>query len=146
MKNIIVALDFRENSGLLIDQAASIAKAFNAKIWLIHTANDDPKFIGFKVGPQYIRNLKAEELREEHSMLQKLSDELNKGGITSEGLLISGKAVEAILDEAKQLKADLIVVGHHSQSLLSQALMGDTSSEIIRKSGIPLLVVPIISG
>ena len=70
MKNILVTIDLEDHAEQLIGHAAEWAKAFGAKVWLMHVAAPDPDFVGYEVGPQYIRDGRAEELREEHRMLQ----------------------------------------------------------------------------
>lgn len=62
MKNILVTIDFNENENLLLDKAYQMAKAFGAKLWLMHIAAPDPDFVGYDVGPQYIRDARATEL------------------------------------------------------------------------------------
>lgn len=143
MKNIIVTLDFEEHNTVLMDKAVELAKKFGSKVWLIHIAMEVPDFVGYRVGPQYIRDSRAEELRTEHRMLQSYSEKIRKMDVECEGLLISGATVEAILAEAEKLKADLIVIGSHEHSFLFEALLGSTTSLLVKKSRIPLLVVPI---
>jgi nucleotide-binding universal stress UspA family protein len=47
-----------------------------------------------------------------------------------------------VLSEAKRLHAELIVVGSHGHGLLYDALLGSVSADILRKSSLPVLVVP----
>jgi hypothetical protein len=56
MKNISGNIDFTENESLLIDKAFEMAKSFDSKLWLMHIATADPDFVGYEVGPQYIRD------------------------------------------------------------------------------------------
>lgn len=143
MKNILVSIDFDNNEKNLIEIAFQFAKPFGSKLWLIHIAQPDPEFIGYDVGPQYIRDFRASELREEHKLLQKYSKEITERGVESDGLLIQGATVEMVLEEAKKLKADLIVTGHHEHNFFYNAFVGSVSSEIVKKSKIPVLVVPL---
>ena len=78
MKNIMVAIDFINNEKLLIDTAYLMAERFDSKIWLIHIAAPEPDFVGYEVGPQYIREFRAEELRKEHKLLQEYTNTLKK--------------------------------------------------------------------
>ena len=71
MKNIAIALDLSNSSTVLIEQAKVLARANDAKIWLIHIAAPDPDFIGYDVGPKYIREDRADILKEEHFRLMK---------------------------------------------------------------------------
>lgn len=74
MKNILVTIDFDVKTTLLIDNAYKLANAFGSKVWLVHIAAPDPDFVGYEIGPQYIRDNRAYELREEHRQLQNFSN------------------------------------------------------------------------
>ena len=143
MKNIFLALDFEEKASLLVEHAMQLAKSFGAKVWIVHIAAPDPDFIGYKVGPQYIRDTRATELRGEHRFLQTVAKDFADKGMDAEALLIQGPTVEMILDEAQKLNSDLIITGSHDHGFLHNALHGNTAKELLNKSKIPLLIVPI---
>jgi nucleotide-binding universal stress UspA family protein len=142
MKNILVTIDFNSMEQLLVDKAFQLAEKFDSKIWLLHIAAPDPDFVGYEVGPQYIRDFRASELRKEHKLLQGFTDALKKKGTNAEGLLVQGATIEVIMEEAKKLNADLIITGHQEHSFLYQAFMGSVSRETMKKSKIPVLIVP----
>jgi nucleotide-binding universal stress UspA family protein len=144
MENILVSIDFDGSEKLLMEKAFQFGKAFNSKIWLVHIAAPDPDFIGLDVGPQYIRDSRAEELRAEHKQLQKFADQLTQKGVKAEGLLVQGATIEMVMKEAKKLKVDLIMAGHHKHNFLYKAFVGSVSSSIIEESKIPVLIVPIV--
>jgi len=141
MRNILAALDFSELTAEVLRRSAGLARPFGAKVWLVHVAAPDPSFVGYKVGPQYIRNERAKELRGEHRQLQDYAKQLIAGGLQAEALLIQGPLVSSLLEEASDVQADLIVVGVHSSSLFDK-LLGNTWQDLIRKSTIPLLLAP----
>ncbi|WP_033957078.1 universal stress protein [Psychroserpens jangbogonensis] len=143
MKNILVTIDFNSDEQLLVEKAFQLAKQFDSKIWLVHIAAPDPDFIGYEVGPQYIRDSRASELREEHKLLQKLSNELKEKGVTAEGLLVQGATIEMIMEESKKLNVDLIIAGHHEHGFLYNAFVGSISGQIVKKSKIPVLIIPL---
>ncbi|MDF9800117.1 nucleotide-binding universal stress UspA family protein [Catalinimonas alkaloidigena] len=143
MKNILVAVDFDERTFFLVDYAAELAKKFDAKIWIVHIAAPEPDFVGYDVGPQYIRDSRADTLKGEHKSLKLLTDKLHQQSIEADALLISGPTVQMILDEAKKLQADLIITGSHAHSFLYNAFVGSVSLALFKKSKIPLLTVPL---
>lgn len=49
---------------------------------------------------------------------------------------------DRILDAAHRIKADLIVVGTHGRTGLPRVLMGSVAEAVVRRSDIPVLVVP----
>lgn len=142
MKNLLVCIDFHNKTQILVDKAFEIAKPLGAKIWILHVAAPDPDFVGYDVGPQYIRDFRAEELKEEHRKIFEYTTALNDKGVEAEGLLIQGATIEIILEEAKKLDIDLICSGHFDHSFAYDLFFGNTSLQIIRKSNIPVLVVP----
>ena len=143
MKNILVSIDFNNNEILLMEKALEFAIVFDAKIWLLHVAAPEPEFVGFGVGPQYIRDSRASELRKEHKQMNQYSDILRADGVEVEGLLIKGATIEMILEEAQKLEIDLIITGHHDHNFIYQAFFGSVSSGVIKKTKIPVLVIPL---
>lgn len=142
MKNILVAINFDKNDQLLLDKAFELANPFNAKLWLVHIAAPEHDFVGYEVGPQHIRDIRAEELRKEHKLIQKLANTLEKKGVTTEALLIHGATVEMIIEEAKKLHADMVIVGRSKRNFFYKTFVGSISKGIIKKSTIPVLIVP----
>ena len=53
-----------------------------------------------------------------------------------------GGAVTTILDEAKTLPADLIVLGTHGHSGFERWMLGSVTEKILRKASCPVLTVP----
>jgi nucleotide-binding universal stress UspA family protein len=143
MKNILVALDFKGNEQLLIDTAHDFSEAFQAKIWLVHITAPNPDYVGYEAGPQYIRDHRATELKKEHKLLETYSNKLNAKGIESEGLLVQGATIEMIIKESNKLNIDLIIIGHEEHDFIYKALFGSVSRNIIKKSKIPVLIIPI---
>ena len=142
MKNILVSIDFDKKPELLIDKALELAVAFDSKIWLMHIAAPDPDFGGFEIGPQNVRDNRAAELRKEHKLIQDYAVGLKEKGTNADGLLIQGATIETILEEAKKLDVDMIIAGHHQHGLLYKAFIGSVSGELIKKSKIPVLIIP----
>ncbi len=55
----------------------------------------------------------------------------------------TGKSIPAsILEFADEIQADLIVVGNHRAGRLERIILGSSSEGVMRKSDVPVLVVP----
>ena len=143
LKNIMVAVDFNDSIGELMVYAESLAEKFGSKIWVLHVADPEPDFVGYEPGPQYIRDIKAEEYREEHHSLQEVCKNFIGDEIESEALLIQGSTVETVLEEARKLDIDLLIVGTHKHSFLHNLLQENVSMELLKKAEIPMLTIPI---
>ncbi|TLX76201.1 universal stress protein [Labilibacter sediminis] len=143
MKNILVAVDLKEGTEELLKFAKQFAQQYLAKVWIIHVAAPDPDFVGYAVGPQYIRDMRATELKEEHHTLKSYADDLMFNGIAAESVMLNGATVEMLTAEIAKLHADLLIVGHHRHGILHRAFFGRTDVAIIEHIDIPTLVVPI---
>jgi len=145
MKTILVPVDFSDCATKVIKTAATIAESFSANLILLHVASPEPEFLGYDPGPQSVRDSVAKELAKEHTFLQKLEQELASPGIKTTALAIQGYPVEKILEEARKLHADLIVMGSHGHGTLRNLLVGSVTEGVMRKAACPVLVVPFTS-
>jgi nucleotide-binding universal stress UspA family protein len=142
MKNILVPIDFSAVQNSMVSIAGDLAKAQGAKLWLVHVAAPDPDFVGFKVGPEYVREQRADILRQEHQDIQAIAAHLKDAGISAEALLVQGPTTDTLLEVAQKVSADLIVIGSHGRSAIFRAFVGSVSEQILKESKVPVMVVP----
>ena len=143
MKNLLVAVDLKSTDQRLIDQASLLAEKFQSKIWIVHIAAPDPDFVGYEIGPMYIREMRAEELRNEHKALKRLADQLHATSVEAESLLIQGPTVDMLKEEAKKLQIDLLIMGARHHGMMYEVFVGHTSVKVIKDIPIPVLIVPL---
>lgn len=140
---LLVAIDFSEITKRILEKVEQIALKTNAKVWLIHVAQPDPDFIGYDVGPESERDFMASKFRKQHVEIQRLSDGMQKKGINITPLLVQGPTIETIIEEAEKLNADMIVAGSHGHGTMFHILVGSISQGLLKKSSIPLLIIPV---
>ena len=141
--NILVAVDLSPASEKVVEAAGGVAKLTGASVYVLHIAEPEPDFVGYDAGPVVVRTQVSQELRREHREVQALAKKLRKEGLDATALLIRGPTVETTLKEADNLKVELIVVGSHGHGAVYDVLIGSYSAGIIRRSKLPVLVVPI---
>ena len=139
---LLVAIDFSEITKLILEKAEEIALKTEAKIWLIHVAQPDPDFIGYDVGPDSERKFMATKFRDQHVKIQKMSNAIKEKGVYITPLLVQGSIIETIINKAKKLKVDMIVTGSHGHGTMFHILVGSISKGLLKKSPIPLLIIP----
>lgn len=64
----------------------------------------------------------------------------------SEIRIEDGPPAQVILAVAKELTADLIIMGSHRHTVLGDAMLGSTTSKVLHRATIPVLVVRIPAG
>ena len=137
---ILVPIDFSAHSDGALDRAVDFAKAFGAKIHLLHSYAVPVQGVlpydfavpdGVWDGIREAAESKLEELRQT---------------VVSEGLEATGEVSpvipsEAILAVAREIDADLIVMGTHGHTGLKHALLGSVAERTVRLAPCSVLTV-----
>ena len=157
MQNLLVAVDFSKITDVLLEQAAHLAKALNAKLWVLHVASDEsqaiayepsqyssysPEFAALPGDVQLARDLSAEEIKREHTHLLAISSKLRNDGLDAQAILVKGDAAKVIIEKANDLGVEMIILGSHGHGLLHKALLGSVSESIIRHARCNITIVP----
>lgn len=147
---ILVAIDFSDITDKVLQQTQTLAQAMSAEVFLLHVAEPNPDHIAYDydpaavyaIDPAEIREQIAQRFHEEHKTLQQHADVLRSHGIQCKALMVQGPTVDMLLQEADKLGVDFIIAGTHGKGVLSQLLLGSTSESLVKKSALPLYLVP----
>lgn len=63
---------------------------------------------------------------------------------TSEVVVAGAKADEEIVNKAKEMGADAIVMGTHGRTGLTRAIIGSVADRVVRHAGVPVVLVPLV--
>jgi nucleotide-binding universal stress UspA family protein len=85
-----------------------------------------------------------EEAIEEYGekVLQRAKDQAGERGAEIDVELVPKRAAEALIEVAKQLDAQMIVVGSFGDPPLKGMILGSTPNKLLYMSELPVLVVP----
>jgi nucleotide-binding universal stress UspA family protein len=143
MKTILAPLDFSPVSKLVLAEALRLARPRGARVVLTHVILPPiypMDFYGVVVDQLTTFATVAEVAA--NRRLQRLQKRL-KGAVE---ILPAetGRPAATILDQARKLKPDLIVLGSHGHGLMHDLILGSTAQGVIRRSPCPVLVVPAL--
>ncbi len=79
--NILVAIDLSDVSQKILENAKTLALALSTKVWLLHVAEPEPDFVGYRAGLQSVRDQVAHKFHEERDELQKEVNDFRKSGV-----------------------------------------------------------------
>ena len=153
MKKILIAVDFSDVTGKVVNAGVELAKAFNADVCIMHTEPPLDGYIFYDADYSsmgtfgYMREFDPvmEEYHQEKVSSDKHSLETLKSAVTDKGvnaktLLIEGDVVKSLLNEA--CKYDYIVIGSHRHCKLYKLLFDDVGMHLLNKATCPVLIVP----
>lgn len=139
MKTILVATDFSDIAKNAIDYAAQVAKVTAAKLVLLHVYHDPIYLAEIPVLPPMDEIEK--DCRESLKKIEKNIHEKYGKEIGVECVCKIGLPVEEINLYARECNADLIVMGMEGTSYLSEKIIGNITTSLIKKSCCPVLAI-----
>lgn len=154
IKTIVYASDLGKNTRTAMRLAASIAKQYKARVIYLHVleplADTARALVGTYYSDEDIDAKYQESLESTRAyMIRRIAtfheDEVGTldTPFDTEVIVKSGHIEEVILDVAYAEKADLIVMGSRTHSLMGRMMMGSSATKIVHTSKIPVMVVPL---
>lgn len=138
MKTILVATDFSKAADNAAIYGIELARVFNARLVLFNAYQ-----LPLPVSETPVVITKAELEANAQNKLKSDAEKFDAGhtaNITTD--YREGPAVNAILKAAGDTKADLVITGMKKTGKGGRRIFGSTVTTLIRKTGIPMLVVP----
>lgn len=133
---IIVAYDFGPASEKALEWAIEVQRGLGGlPIHVVHVLNPVP-LIGAEAVLPALSEDDVAEVREE---LKHAVREHGVAAVTE--VVVAQFTGEAILEAARRLEADLIVMGTHGRTGLQHLLVGSVAERIVRSSAKPVLTV-----
>ena len=151
IKKVLIALDYNPTAQKVAEVGFSMAKAMNAEVILLHVISDPVYYstsefspiMGFSgytdMGPlqtDSVDSLKSASQK----FLEKSKHHLGDDAIQT--LVEEGDFGDSIINSAKKMHADIIVMGSHSRKWLENIVMGSVTEYVLRHTAVPLFIVP----
>jgi universal stress protein A len=138
MKRVLVGVDGSEGSRRAAAFARDIARAFTARMTLLHVIEPFPTgMLGAFEEPQ--SGHYARQVREASNFLHALADEL--GYPDAEQVIEMGRPGDVICREAAERDADLIIVGWHGHRPGTRLFVGSVSTHVVAAANRSVTVV-----
>lgn len=142
IQKILFPTDFSGASIHAASYALSLAKAYKAKLYVLHVVDTSEEASGF-----YLPHLSYEKLDKEmkesaKEMLDKFCSARFKGFKGIEKRILSGEPYKEILKVVTGMDIDLVVMGTFGKARIDRFFFGSTTERVLRKASCPVFVVP----
>jgi nucleotide-binding universal stress UspA family protein len=143
-KRILVAVDNSQTSNKGMLEAIKLAKESRGKLLLLHVIEEFAAFSApeLSLDPGPILDAMRDAGRR---TLTRIERRARAAGARPETKVVenySGRVANAIDDQAKRWRADLIVIGTHGRRGFNRLLLGSDAELVVRYSPVPVLLVP----
>lgn len=140
LKEILVPVDYSDHSAQAVRFGRDLATAFGAKLHFVHVCPT----AGMVAPPMVPVPVVTGQVREAS---QRGFDDFLDGarrdlGVDVAGTLREGVPHSEILSVAREIGADLIVLGTHGRTGLGHLLLGSVAERVVRNSPVPVITVP----
>jgi universal stress protein A len=135
ISRILVATDFSPQAGKALQWARSFARAFGAKLVLLHVID----IFGLAEVGCVMGGIDPLHLLREQA--HKCMGELKTLVPDAELVVREGSPRPAIVDAALEMSCQMTVMGTHGRSGLAHLLLGSVAEYVVRNSKVPVLTV-----
>jgi hypothetical protein len=137
-ERILVALDGSEFTDAIVDQAISMGRICNSVIYAISVMAFFPESLA--IAPQ----LEEEVGKKTRKFLENVKKKIEKENLTCETIVrLDAQPHGPIVEEAKKMNADLIIMGTRGMTGLKRVFLGSVAQKVIGYAPCPVMVVPV---
>jgi nucleotide-binding universal stress UspA family protein len=140
IRRILCATDFSPASTRVYQYAVDLASRLQAEIMLIH-AYQIPAYTlpdGVVEVPVEVETGIRERLT---GQLSDFASSIDTKGVRIEAKLFDGVPYVEITRAARDLNADLVIIGTHGRTGLAHLLLGSVAERVVRTSEVPVLTI-----
>lgn len=139
-KKILIPLDGSELAKKALDHAEKLARIFGSEIVLFQVV----PFMPIYGSPELITPLIIDERQKEavEKYLSNLAEELKEKGLKASAVVKTGHQVAVeIIDFAKEIGADLIIMSTHGRSGITRWVLGSVALKVLTRAETPILLL-----
>lgn len=140
LKKILVPIDFSDCSRKALQYAIPFARQFGASLVLLHVIQ-----VSYAAGSEFgvvdVPVLERDLRESSEKELTVMAGEVVGHQVPAEALVRTGRPVQEIVEAAKQLEVDLIIIATHGRTGLKHVFLGSTTESVVRAAPCPVLTV-----
>jgi len=140
-ERILCPIDFSEFSIKAYEYAYSVAKHYQAKLFVEHVVQPLTIAYPYYSFPMPASDMYLDQDVEARKRLQEFARRYTRNGLQPELVVQKGLLPEGILAFADQKKVDLIVMGTHGRQGFDRVTLGSVTEKVLRKAHCPVLAV-----
>lgn len=141
--HILVPIDGSDISFSAAKHAAQLAQKFDSKLTLISLVAEDPfNNTDFYYSSSIMKEYFVHAYANAQEALSQARKAIEKYDLEPELKIVKGEvSAQHIVDTAKELNIDLIVIGSHGRKGFQKMILGSFAQDVLAATELPILVI-----
>jgi universal stress protein A len=141
LERILVPIDFSDCSQKALQYALPLAREHGAAIALVYVVPPPEGVSAYAAAAMDFDELEASLKTAAEKELQKLARHKMLSQVATTSVVRVGSPAREIVEAARKLPADLIVISTHGRTGLNHVLLGSVAEHVVQRAPCPVLVV-----
>jgi nucleotide-binding universal stress UspA family protein len=144
LHQLLVPVDGSPASAKALQTAIDLACLNGARLRLLYVIDELDYVNGFETPKTYHDELVPLMHAEGEKLLARMRRMATDKGVACDSVLVesgAGRVCDQVAEQARLVRADMVVLGSHGRRGLARMLMGSDAEQIVRHSTVPVLVV-----
>lgn len=155
IRSMLYATDLGLYAPYVMQHALALARTFKAELYVVHVVEPMGLFaesvLQSYLGEDALKDLRSQGLNSliegiEQKVLEGFREELGDGhqdlALIRTVRVVQGDPCNVILEQAEELKVDLLIVGSHSRGAEIATPIGRTAARVLQLAQVPVYMVP----
>ena len=138
--NVLVAHDGSVQASKALDVAIQISGKFGGKLDIV-TVVPDLCLASEELSSEECEMVATSLATEAKGQMKKVAESMGAKGLKAEIVIKNGRPAEGIVEAARELKSELIVVGSHGKHGAAKMFLGSVSSRVAEMADVNTLIV-----
>jgi len=141
INKVLIALDYDPTAKKVAEDGYAMAKAMGAEVILLHVVEN---LIAYSLLYLNMGSLQLDSVVELKDASQQFLDKtkLLLGDITIQTVVREGDFADSIIEALIEFDIDILVMGSLSKRWLEDIIMGSVTEQVMKKTPIPIFIVP----
>ncbi len=139
-QNILVPIDFSEDSYYALEHGIEIAEKFGSRLYILHVNHDESLLFHYLSEEEFeeIRKKAYNEAKKQLEMLKERFPKLSK--VQHSYSVRRGIPYVEIIEEIESKPIDLVIIGSHGRTGAKKFFFGGTAEKVARRAKTNILI------
>ena len=136
LKKILCAVDLKDSVNPAVEYAKMLSELSGASVSVIYVVSSRSAYENLQDIAKGMRSIWSRARGDMDAFVEKRFP-----GMDVNGLIYEGRPAEKIVEIAKELGADMIVMGTHAREGLDRLFFGSVANEVVKSAKCPVMTI-----